>query len=544
MKNWYIHRMKSIFFIAVVFGPALAFGQALSKQQCWQLLDYQQDSVYGTSVNRAYKELLKGKTSHMVVVAVIDEGVDISQEDLQGHIWTNKKEIAGNGIDDDHNGYVDDVHGWNFLGGKGGRNIYATNSEADREYWRLLTKQGAVDTSDAYFVKVKKEHVLDSVMRNRDTYSLLRGRLSVLAAQDSMIKAATGAKDIYYRDVAAYQPKDSALSKVKKDLLAFYAQANPVVGSNPLDSFLRLGGRLLFTLKRNQALFAKVQSDPWAVRKEVVGDDPFDIKDRHYGNNLVGDEFADHGTHCSGIISAVRGNGVGMDGVADNVVILPVRAVNALHYGDELDKDIALAIRYAVDNGAQIISMSFGKNFSPQKAWVDEAVKYAEKKGVLLVHAAGNDHKDIDTADNFPSPDYLDRSGRAGNMINVGSITADTGLALVSGFSNYGRKNVDLFAPGSEIYSTLPANKYEFMSGTSMATPVVAGIAALLLEYYPKLSATQVKDILMRSVVSLRGKQVYQPGSKSPVDFGGLCVSGGVVNAYHALQLAATVSGN
>jgi cell wall-associated protease len=541
--------MKSTFFIVAVvavFWSGLAYGQGgnLTKQQHWQLLDYQEDTVYGTSVNRAYKELLKGKTSHTVVVAVIDEGVDISQEDLQGHIWTNKKEIAGNGIDDDHNGYVDDVHGWNFLGGKDGRNIYATNSEADREYWRLLKKPGAVDTSDVYFVKVKKEHIKDSVMRNRDLYSLMAGRVGVLEKDDSALKRALPGSALTYNDVIAFQPVDSALKSVKASMVEFYTHNSQSSRQWPLDSIIHVVKAYMVTLKRNQELFAKVQADPWALRKEVVGDDPFDIRDRNYGNNLVGDVFADHGTHCSGIISAIRGNGIGMDGVAENVIIMPVRAVNALHYGDELDKDIALAIRYAVDNGAQIISMSFGKPLSPNKAWVDDAVRYAEKKGVLLVHAAGNDDLDIDTADNFPSVDYLNGSGRAGNMITVGAMTMDTGLALVSPFSNYGRRNVDLFAPGSDIYSTFPGNTYQDASGTSMATPVVAGVAALLLEYYPKLSAVQVKDILLRSVTPLRGKWVYKPGSKEKVDFGALCVSGGVVNAYKALELAATMQGN
>jgi cell wall-associated protease len=536
--------MKSTLFIVTmvaVFGPALAYGQgsSLTKQQHWQLLDYQQDSVYGTSVNRAYKELLKGKKSHTVVVAVIDEGVDISQEDLQGHIWTNKKEIAGNGIDDDHNGYVDDVHGWNFLGGKDGRNIYATNSEADREYWRLLKKQGVVDTSDAYFIKVKKEHIRDSVMRNRDLYSLMVGRVGVLEKDDSALKRALPGSALTYNDVIAFQPADSALKLVKASMVEFYTHNSQASRQWSLDSIIHVAKAYMMTLKRNQELFAKVRVDPWALRKEFVGDDPFDIRDRNYGNNLVGDEFADHGTHCSGIISAIRGNGIGMDGVADNVIIMPVRAVNALHYGDELDKDIALAIRYAVDNGAQIISMSFGKPLSPNKAWVDEAVRYAEKKGVLLVHAAGNDHVDIDTADNFPSADYLNGAGRAGNMITVGAMTMDTGMALVSSFSNYGKRNVDLFAPGSDIYSTFPGNTYQDASGTSMATPVVAGVAALLMEYYPKLTAMQVKDILLRSVTLLHGKMVYKPGTKVQVDFGGLCASGGVVNAYKALELAA-----
>jgi len=538
--------MKNTFFIAgviAIFGPTLVYGQDggnLSKQRRWQLLDYQQDTVYGTSVNRAYRELLKGKTSHTVVVAVIDEGVDITQEDLQGHIWTNKKEISGNGVDDDHNGYVDDVHGWNFLGGKGGRNIYATNSEADREYWRLRRGYAAPDTGDAYFMKVKKEHVYDSVSRNRDLYAIMADRVRALEVNDSMLKMALPGKALTYYDVMAFEPTDSVLKATRQSMVEFYTHNSQSARQLPLDSIIRTVKVHLVTLKKTQELFATVKSDPWVTRKEIVGDDPSDINDRNYGNSLVGDEYADHGTHCSGIISAIRGNGVGMDGVADNVVIMPVRAVNALHYGDEMDKDIALAIRYAVDNGAQIISMSFGKDLSPHKAWVDEAVAYAGKKGVLLVHAAGNDHVDIDTADNFPSVDYLNGSGRAGNLITVGAMTMDTGLALVSGFSNYGRRNVDLFAPGSDIYSTLPGNQYQSYSGTSMATPVVAGVAALLLEYYPGLTAAQVKDILLRSVTSLRGKMVYRPGTKVQVDFGELCVSGGVVNAYKALELAAT----
>jgi cell wall-associated protease len=534
--------------MVVVFVPGHSFAQKLTKQQCWQLLDYQQDSVYGASVNRAYKELLKGKTSHPVVVAVIDEGVDISQEDLQEHIWTNQKEIPGNGIDDDHNGYADDVHGWNFLGGKDGRNIYATNSEADREYWRLAPQYAGMDSVTAmkdtagwvYFQKVKKEHVMDSVMRNRDLYSLMAGRIRVLEKDDSILKRALPGKALTYNDVMAFQPQpaDSQSVAVKKSMVEFYTHNSQSARQWPLDSIIHVATAYMLTLKRNQDLFAKVQSDPWALRKDIVGDNPFDIHDRNYGNNLVGDEFADHGTHCSGIISAIRGNGLGMDGVADNVQIMPVRAVNTLHYGDEMDKDIALAIRYAVDNGAQIISMSFGKDLSPQKKWVDEAIAYADKKGVLLVHAAGNDHVNIDTAANFPNPVYLDSQGRAGNIITVGSMSIDTGMTLPSTFSNYGHKSVDLFAPGSDVYSTIPGNKYEEMSGTSMATPVVAGIAALLLEYYPKLTAAQVKDILLKSVTSLHGKLVYRPGTKAPVDFGELCVSGGVVNAYNALLLA------
>ncbi len=543
------------FFILLLFSLT-AFTQTkttnykLSKNQTWQLLDYQQDSVYGTSVDKAYNELLKGKKSHPVIVAVIDEGVDITHEDLQGHIWTNEKEIPGNSIDDDENGYTDDMHGWNFLGGKDGKMIYTTNSEADREYARLLPKyRGITDSTQAldkeeyrYFLRVKKYHRQDSLGRIEDSYDSQSKFFHQLTAADSFMRSVSKKQFIIFSDIDSFQPIDSLGKSTKSFLLDFYDDVDPDIQKIPLDSILKLSEKYLSSHKDELLLYDQVKSDPFEMRKEIVGDDPFNINDRNYGNNIVGDQFADHGTHCSGIIAAIRNNGIGIDGVADNVLIMPIRAVNTLHYGDEMDKDIALAIRYAVDNGARIISMSFGKDFSPQKKWVDDAVRYAEKKGVLLVHAAGNNGRNIDSVAFYPNGDFLNSSGRAKNVITVGASGPDTSFELPASFSNYGQKEVDLFAPGVNIYSSVPGNEYQFDSGTSMATPVVAGIAALLLEYYPGLTAEQLKDILMRSVTSLKGKLVNKPGSKEKVDFSTLCVSGGIVNAYKALQLAATMT--
>ena len=517
----------------------------LSKQQTWQLLDYEQDTVYGTSVNRAYKELLKGKKSHPVIVAVIDLGVDITQEDLQGHIWTNKKEIAGNGIDDDKNGYIDDVHGWNFLGGKNGQMIYETSSEADREYVRLSPEYGAIKdsahandkTEYGYFLTVKKKHTQDSISRNRDLPKLIENMMHRIAVADTFLQNATQKQVIYFKDVESFQPTDSVADATKKFILNLYANQRK---EQSLDSIRAEGVHYMEQAEKEKVL--KSNGNPDEERKKITGDNPFDINDRNYGNNKIGDKYAGHGTHCSGIISAIRNNGIGMDGIADNVLIMPIRAVNTLRPGDERDKDIALSIRYAVDNGAKIISMSFGKSFSPQKQWVDDAVKYAEQKEVLLIRAAGNDSKNIDTTADYPNPNFLNSSGRAKNMITVGAISSDTGLALTASFSNYGQKEVDVFSPGVDIYSTVPENKYEFKSGTSMAAPVVAGIAALILEYYPKLTAEQIKDIILKSVTSLKGKIVYKPGTEEKVDFSTLCVSGGVVNAYKALQLAAEIT--
>ncbi|MEO7044959.1 MAG: S8 family serine peptidase, partial [Ferruginibacter sp.] len=543
-----------IFFYALAFAQPKTTSQPLSKLQTWQLLDYEQDSVYGTSVNRAYKELLKGKKSQPVIVAVIDEGVDITQEDLQGHIWTNKKEIAGNGIDDDKNGYTDDVNGWNFLGGADGKMMYAVSSDADREYARLLPQFSNVKDSAEeiknkdyqYFLLVKKRHKEDSAARMEPINPALIQFLQKLSIADSTMKQLTKKQNVYLEDLNSFEPKDSVSKSTKQYILNFYAMVPRQFKLLSFDSLINDRMEYIQERKNEHDQYAKLGNDPNELRKEIVGDDPLDINDTHYGNNIVGDKYAEHGTHCSGIIAAIRNNGIGMDGITDNVLIMSVRAGGTFGVGDESDKDIALAIRYAADNGAKIISMSFGKIFSPQKQWVDDAVKYAEKKGVLLIHAAGNDYTDIDTISFYPTPYFLNASGKANNMITVGAMSSDTGFTLTAPFSNYGQKEVDVFAPGVEIYSSVPGNKYKSYSGTSMAAPVVAGVAALIWEYYPMLNAAQVKDIILRSVTSLRGKMVNKPGThgKVKVDFATLCVSGGVVNAYKALQLAATISSN
>ncbi|HEX5150493.1 MAG TPA: S8 family peptidase [Parafilimonas sp.] len=542
---------KSIFLIAIslLLTNTVALtqtnaGNQLTKSQQWQLLDYKQDSVYGMSVNKAYNELLKGKQSHPVIVAVIDEGVDITHEDLQGHIWTNTKEIPGNQIDDDHNGYTDDIHGWNFLGGKDGGMMYATSTEADREYYRLAPKYNSVTDSSkvadkkeyTYFLRAKNEHINDSVERTESHY-LKSYKHFVNKLQQ--FQALTGKKKVYYDDINFFQPKDSTSDTLKKYLLKFFI-INPDKKTWDLDSMVNIPETLetMHEIERQQALFAALKPDPNALRKEIVGDDPFNINDRNYGNNNIEDSaYGGHGTSCASIIAAIRKNGIGMNGISGNVLIMPVRAVNTLHPGDEMDKDIALAIRYAVDNGAKIVNMSFGKDFSPNKQWVDDAIKYAAQKNVLLVHASGNAGLNIDSMPVYPYPEFLN-SGKAENLITVGASTEDINDSLPGFFSNYGQKETDVFAPGMDIYEAEPNNKYDEGSGTSMAAPMVAGVAALILEYYPQLTAVQVKDIIIQSVTPLKGKMVYKPGTQEQVDFASLCISGGVANAYNALQIA------
>jgi cell wall-associated protease len=505
----------------------------------WQLMDYRKDSVFGAGVNLAYNELLKGKKSFPVIVAIIDAGVDINHEDLAGHIWTNPNEIPGNGIDDDHNGYVDDIHGWNFLGGKNDRNITVESYESYREYYRLKNNSGWSHGEDSvayrrYWEKVKKYFLKDS-LQQAQTISLLHLVLPQMKAADSILKLNLHKDSVYARDVTDFEPTDTSLLALKKNTLTYFKRYG-ITPDMSLGSFIGEAGVYLQNTSQKLTYFS---GDPNALRREIVGDDFNNINDRNYGNNNVSAGTPSHGTHVAGIIAASRKNGIGMDGIDADVYIMALRVVPE---GDERDKDVALAIRYAVDNKARIINMSFGKYLSPGKQWVDDAVKYAEQHDVLLVAAAGNEFINLDSVTHYPNPTYDNAHRNSCCWITVGSNAGGPDSLVMARFSNYGKKEVDLFAPGVRIYSTLPANKYSTYSGTSMAAPMVAGIAALILEYYPKLSASQVKWVLTQSVMKLPDSQVKWPAG-GQVDFSQLSVSGGIVNAYNALQLAATLKG-
>jgi subtilisin family serine protease len=278
--------------------------------------------------------------------------------------------------------------------------------------------------------------------------------------------------------------------------------------------------------------------------RKSLGDNPDDIKNTKYGNNnVMGPDKKEilHGTHVAGIVAGVRNNNLGGDGIADNVEILVVRAVPD---GDEYDKDIALGIRYAVDNGAKVINGSFGKTFSPHKQWVYDAIKYAEKKDVLIVHAAGNDAKDIDTENNYPNDSADKKTEFADNLITVGALNYEYGKNVVADFSNIGKVNVDVFAPGVKIYATTPNNTYQYLQGTSMASPNVAGVAALIRSYYPSLTAKQVKHILMDSGTSISSNVVFAGNPSDTRPFASLSTSGKMVNAYSALVMAEKMSKN
>ena len=486
-----------------------------SQLKRWSHLDLDKDSIPGMSVDKVYSELLKGKKGVPVIVGIVDSGVDIEHEDLKSVIWTNKKEIAGNGIDDDKNGYIDDIHGWNFLG-----NITKENYE----YERIINNKSLVD--EATYLEAKKINDDKIEEANQAKTQIERALNGTTNADEKLVKL-LGKPTYTAEDLDAIDSKDPEINQSKgimKQMLSY--------GLSVAD--------LKKEIQKELDGFEKVQSGENLKTnyRKVLGDNPDDIKDTKYGdNNVMGPDKKEilHGTHVAGIVAQVRNNNIGGDGIANNVQILTVRAVPD---GDEYDKDIALGIRYAVDNGAKVINGSFGKSFSPHKQWVYDAIKYAESKDVLIVHAAGNDAKDIDTENNFPNDSDDKKTEFADNMITIGALNYEYGTNVVADFSNYGKLNVDVFAPGVKIYASTPNNEYQFLQGTSMAAPNLAGVAALIRSYYPTLSAKQVKHILMDSGTAITTKVTVGGDEKDSRQFSDLSKSGKIVNAYNAMVMA------
>ncbi|MBT8262738.1 MAG: S8 family peptidase [Bacteroidia bacterium] len=503
----------------------------------WASADLLSDTIPGMSVDRAYAEILKGRKGQKVIVGVVDSGVDIEHEDLKNVIWVNKDEVPGNGKDDDKNGYVDDVHGWNFLGDIVGENM---------EYVRYMKKLGpkfdgksensisAADRADfAIYQKAKAEYEKEyqEVLANKNRYDQILGQLK--PAHQAIAKK-LGKEDYNQKDLAAISdPSPSEQQQIGMlNQMLNYGDTVPEVIKELNGGIDYFSGRLDTHFNMNKDFRMKLNNDP----------DDFSTK--YYGNNDVDgpdpkEEDAQHGTHVAGIIAAQRNNGVGMNGVANNAEIMVIRTVPD---GDEYDKDVALAIRYAVDNGAKVINTSFGKYFSTHPEWVRDAIKYAASKDVLIVNAAGNEGLNLDTIEVFPNDQTMTGPEIANNVLTVGALSYKYGSEMIASFSNYGKSNVDVFAPGVKIWSTTPLDTYEYLQGTSMAAPAVAGVAATIRSYYPKLSAAQVKQAIMDSGLTSKSPVILAGESSNQDNFSNVSKSGKMVNMYNALILADKMS--
>ena len=515
-------------------APAL-FAQEFHRPN-WQNLDLQHDSVFGISTERAYRELLAGKHPTTVIVAVIDIGMDTGHEALKGRVWTNPREVAGNGVDDDHNGYTDDLHGWNFTG-EIKDSVLNDNFELtrlirrDKPKYDTLTAGMLSDADRPAFLAYRAN--LAEYNRNAAVFrSNLEHNTRYLHVLDSM-KQKIGKDTPTLAEMQQFQPQDKDAEDIKASIIRRLT-ASPGFANERVE-----------ILNAIKICFERAKYD-YNLDYEphgVAGKDENNDHERFYGNPDATGPDPFHGTFIAGLIGAVRNNGKGIDGIADHVQVMSIRIGNG---GDERDKNVANAIRYATENGAGVINMSFGKFYSYDKAVVDEAVKYAMSKDVLIVHGAGNDGKNTDDPDLafFPTKYYGDGSGQAEAWITVGASRWRDDSSLITPFSNYGKRTVDVFAPGAQLYSCWPGSTYQYGGGTSYATPIVAGLAALIREYYPKLSAVQVKDIILRSVVKPTHTVIVKEGRSAKVAklvwLSDICTSGGVVNAYNALKLAAT----
>ncbi len=517
----------SAVFLAIFAIPLLTFSQ----KGDWQNLDLKRDKVLGVSADKAHKTF-EGKPSKTIIVAVIDSGVDADHEDLRGNMWVNVDEIPNNGIDDDRNGYVDDIHGWNFLGSTNGQNVIADTYGHVREYLDLKQSLQGVDS-----MALTSEQEID-VAKMQELKRIIDKKVSAATKELESIQGFDETITQVYRILRPYAKSED----LTPELLDEIPEENDRVraAKSILGQLFQNGFDLQdyreykdYHYKRIHYHY-NVAFDP----RSIIGDDPTNPYEQGYGNNDVLGGHAEHGTHVAGIIGATRDNGTGIDGIGKNVQIMALRAVPD---GDERDKDVANAIRYAADNGARVINMSFGKGYSPYKAVIDEAVRYAHEKDVLIVHAAGNAGVNIDEAVHFPIRTYKDGS-IAANWIEVGATSQKPDQYLLASFTNYGKRELDVFAPGVDLLSTIPDSKYELNSGTSMAAPVVSGIAASIWSYFPQLSAAEVKSIILDSALPYGNLRVRYPSASEDkpgkVKLKKISSTAGIANLYEALILA------
>ena len=535
--------MKKVL-IAAAFLASFSFAFAQDKMQnndlkTWYHKDFSTTNVYGVNTNNAYKFLeSKGLKPRTVVVGVLDSGVEVDHPGLINNMWKNPNEIPNNGIDDDKNGYVDDIYGWNFIGGKTA-DVDADNLEVTRMVKKYQPIFEGTDSAknranqakmpEEYAIYQKSKKLYDEKgSEAKQYYHYFSGFNNAIP---SIVKTLNG-KTLTKANLAAIKPASQEDSRNLQILNSLVQDAGNV-GKTPKEVEELLRKEIEGVLKHYESQATKHYNLDFDPRAEIVGDNYDNYNEKHYGNNHYEGPDASHGTHVSGIIAGLPHGNEAQYGVAHKVAkIMTVRAVPD---GDERDKDVANAIRYAVDNGAKILNMSFGKAVSPGKKHVWDAMKYAEKKGVLLVKAAGNDNQNIGENEYFPT-NFMKQSDEkpfVSNMIVVGASTNNS-QNLRARFSNYNGKMVDVFAPGQEIYSTVPDAKYEYLQGTSMASPVVAGAAAVLWAYMPSLTPQQIKEALVKTV----NKSTVNANVDSNANFDQISVAGGVIDLYKAAQYA------
>jgi subtilisin family serine protease len=524
-------------------------GQTNFSGQNWHWKDYNKDSVHGISLLKAYQSLaLLPNKPNNIIVAVMDGGIDTNHQVLKTKLWRNLKEIPNNGIDDDKNGYIDDLHGWNFLGNKNGQNINKAADEKSRIYHKYKSTYDIQNIDSSRWTKIEKKQyeiwkqaALEIEFSEEDAANLQYLKMATNAIQKlgNIIIKELNDSNFTLNQLEPFQPVGKLGLEAK---LAYFRTAR-LLGFDNETGYKELIGDLKEYIEgKDKAANAK-SVPPEPIRATIIKDQYENLNDRYYGNNDITGPNAKHGTHVAGLVASIPDSNWKVNALYPAIQIMGIRVVPD---GDEYDKDIALGIRYAVDNGAKIINMSFGKSFSPEQIWVDSAIRYAAKKDVLIIHSAGNEYYDLDTKAVYPNPYSSYLNDTAYNILTVAA-SSDQNLngSLLTDFSNFGPKIVDVLSPGNKIYSTLPgSNNYGYLQGTSMAAPIVSHIAAMIRSYFPALTAIEVKKIIMQSVWKpTDATTIYAiPQKEESKKLNEIAAAGGIVNAANAIELAAIYS--
>jgi cell wall-associated protease len=524
-------------------------GQTNFSSQNWHWKDYNNDSVHGISLFKAYQSLaLLPNKPNNIIVAVMDGGIDTNHQVLKTKLWNNLKEIPNNGIDDDKNGYIDDLHGWNFLGNKNGQNINKAADEKSRIYHKYKSTYDIQNIDSSRWTKVEKKQyeiwkqaALEIEFSEEDAANLQYLKMATNAIQKlgNIIIKELNDSNFTLNQLEPFQPVGKLALEAK---LAYFRTAR-LLGFDNETGYKELIGDLKEYIEgKDKAANAKTVP-PEPIRANIIKDQYENLSDRNYGNNDITGPNAKHGTHVAGLVASIPDSNWKVNALYPAIQIMGIRVVPD---GDEYDKDIALGIRYAVDNGAKIINMSFGKSFSPEQIWVDSAIRYAAKKDVLIIHSAGNEYYNLDTKSVYPNPYSSYLNDTAYNVLTVAA-SSDQNLngSILTDFSNFGPKIVDVLSPGNKIYSTLPGtNQYGYLQGTSMAAPIVSHIAAMIRSYFPALTAVEVKKIIMQSVWKPTDASTSYaiPQKEESKNLNEIAAAGGIVNAANAIELAAVYS--
>lgn len=533
---------RTLLFLSFSLLTFFVDGQSL---QNWHWKDYASDSVHGISLHKAYTIIatLPQKPSP-IIIAVIDGGIDTNHRALKNLLWKNVREIPNNKIDDDHNGYVDDYNGWNFLGGKDGRNINKASDEKSRIYHRFKSQyeNKNVDTltltpleKNSYLIWKQTENEIQFSDNDLANLEYIKMAASALKKMGTLLLREISDSNFTAVQLESFQP----IGRVTLETKMAYLRTIKALGVDNESTYPEIINDLTEYIEGKEKAATAKDIAPNPIREDIIKDVYSNFSDKYYGNNDITGPNARHGTHVAGLVASIPDSSWNVRNLYPDIRIMGIRTIPD---GDEYDKDVALAIRYAVDNGAKIINMSFGKSYSPEQAWVDSAIRYAEKKDVLLIHAAGNEYYDLNTKLVYPSPMAPSFKDIAKNIITVAASSDPSfSTSLLTDFSNYGPSVVDLISPGDKIYSTLPGvNNYGFMRGTSMASPIVSHVAAMIRSYFPNLTAIEVKEILLRSAwtPSDHSTSFIVPQRDQRKTLKEISAGGGILNAANAIEMA------